>query len=206
MRCKSILFVALMSAIALLSTANTAKAQRGRTARPAPARATTYRYQAGYYPYYRYGYPRYYNYSPFWYGSPYLPYYSYYYVPPTTYYVPTPSYDVVPPTSYYPAPIYGVQPTAPVTASAEIRVILPDAQAMVWFDGQPTTSTGSERFYHTPPLALGGSHQYRIGASWRQGGHNITQERVVSVMPGQTTTVDFRQGVSEEVSPPVLGK
>jgi uncharacterized protein (TIGR03000 family) len=117
-----------------------------------------------------------------------VPTYSYYYAPTPTYYdVPTPTY---------------VQATPVAAATAAIRVILPDPQAIVWFDGGVTSSTGTERLYHTPALAYGGTYTYRIRASWTQAGRQITQERVVSVTPGQPVVVDFTQTAAELLPSP----
>jgi len=75
--------------------------------------------------------------------------------------------------------------------NAEIRVLVPDPQARVWFDGNPTQQTGTERWFYTPPLQAGANNTYRVRASWMQGGQEVTQEKVVNVNPGQSTTVAF---------------
>lgn len=106
--------------------------------------------------------------------------------------------------SYYSAPSYAYpqaapynnQP-APVTDDyAHIRVLVPDPQAKVWFDGAATSSTGTDRIYHSPALAAG-SYSYRIRASWMQKGEPVTQEAVVNVTPGQTAVVDFTRPVQK---------
>lgn len=130
-------------------------------------------YRSGYYSPYRSGYYSPYRssyYSPYWYDS-------YYYQPGTTYYS-TPSVQYV-----QPAP-----PTA-VAEGASIRVILPDPQAKVWFDDRLTAQQGTDRWFHTPAITATGT--YRIRASWMVGGSEVVQERVVTVSPGQSFTVDF---------------
>jgi uncharacterized protein (TIGR03000 family) len=119
-----------------------------------------------------------------WYDSYTYPSYSYYYAPPTQYYSP--------PTQYYPPPTQYYDPPAQAVADyANVRVILPDPQARVWFDGSLTSQTGTDRLYHTPSLTAGSTYSYQIRASWTQGGREVSQERTVSVTPGQTTLVDF---------------
>ena len=86
--------------------------------------------------------------------------------------------------SYYPA-VEGI-PNA-----AQIRVILPDAQARVMFDGAPTTQMGTVRLYHTPSLTVGAANQYRVQAVLMQNGREVTLERTVSVAPGMTYVLDF---------------
>jgi uncharacterized protein (TIGR03000 family) len=133
-------------------------------------------YGRGYYPgYYNQGY----------YGSS---YYSPYYGPYSSGY-----YSTYPSTSYYysPAPSYYVNP-APVTDNtANIRVLLPDPNARVWFNGNLTSQQGTDRLFTTPPLSYGTANVYMIRATWMQGGREVTQERTVSATPGGTFVVDF---------------
>ena len=198
MSSKYFLIPAVLSFAGLLVAANAAHAQRGRGGRAGyqPAYRSTSAYH---YSQYRPYYPAYVNRS-LWVAP-------YYYVPSYSYYAPTyvaPTYSYYPPTySYYsPSPEYGVQPAAATTATANIRIVLPDPQATVFFDGHATTSTGTERLFHTPALAFGGTYTYQIRASWVQGGRRVTQERTVSVVPGQTIVIDFTQPLSENVPPP----
>jgi len=115
-------------------------------------------------------------------------------------------YDPYPSTSYYydPAPTY-VQPAptyvrpAPVADAAHIRVLLPDGNARVWFDGALTQQTGTDRMFHTPALTAGMNYSYRIRATWMQGNREMTQERVVNVTPGSTSVVNFNQTSGEQI-------
>lgn len=128
--------------------------------------------------------------------SPFYPYpaYGYGYDP---YYAPRYSY-YLPPTVIVQQPV----PQAPVSNSATIRVLIPDPEAKVWFDGAATKQTGTERYFHTPDLEPGGSYTYRIRAEWVQKGQKMIQEQVVAVTPGRTSQADFTQPFSEEVPPP----
>jgi uncharacterized protein (TIGR03000 family) len=90
---------------------------------------------------------------------------------------------------YYAAPI--VANPAPVADYANIRVIVRDAQARVWFDGKATSQSGSDRLFSTPPLATGAASTYHVRAAWMQDGREVSLERIVSVTPGQTAVVDF---------------
>lgn len=92
----------------------------------------------------------------------------------------------------------------PQPRNAQIRVILPDAQAKVWFDGNLTSSTGTERNYHTPDLAAGASNTYRIRATWMANGREVTQEQAVPVQVGRMSIADFTRPVTEGVAPPPL--
>jgi len=126
-------------------------------------------------------------YSPNWYDSYSYPQSSYY---APQYYTPAAEY-------YTPATEVYVDPVP--ANSAQIRVTLPDPNARVWFDGNATQQTGTDRLFHTPSLQAGVANTYRIRASWMQGGREVTQERVVNVNPGQRLAVDFSQPISERL-------
>jgi len=89
----------------------------------------------------------------------------------------------------------------PAASAANIRVLLPEPTAKVWFDTTLTNQGGTERLFHTPPLTSG-SYSYRIRAAWIQNGKEMIQEAVVNVTPGQTTTVDFTRPTSEPLPLP----
>ena len=92
-------------------------------------------------------------------------------------------------TSSYYSPETEVQPS---NGSATIRVIVPEPDARVYFDGTLTKQSGTDRVFHTPSLDSGLSNSYRIRAIWIRNGVNATQEYVVDVTPGATTVVEFR--------------
>jgi uncharacterized protein (TIGR03000 family) len=94
--------------------------------------------------------------------------------------------------------------TAPASSKATIHVVLPDPNATVIFSGHKTTSTGTERVYHTPDLAPG-TYQYQLRATWMQDGQQMTRDQIVSAVPGKTTDVIFSP--SSDIAPAVsLGK
>jgi uncharacterized protein (TIGR03000 family) len=89
---------------------------------------------------------------------------------------------------YYAAP---ASPPNPAAVAAAVRVIVPDPQARLWFDGQRIEQSGTDRRYQTPPLPPGTTYHYQVRAAWMQGGREVAKERDVRVTPGQTTVVDF---------------
>jgi uncharacterized protein (TIGR03000 family) len=199
---KYVLFPVILCCAGLLATATPVHAQRGGRGAPGGFRGGVYPggvYRGGPYHYgYGYGFGGFglgigfyggYWYDPFWYG----PGYGYYY-PPTV---------VV----GGPAAIAGMQATpAPVPEgapkNAQIKVLLPDANAKVWFDGNATTSTGTERIYHTPDLSPGTNPTYRIRAAWIANGKEMIEERIVPVAPGRGSVADFTRPYSEPLPPP----
>jgi len=74
--------------------------------------------------------------------------------------------------------------------SAQVRVIVPP-DAKVWFAGQETTQTGSERDFSSPALTPGKNYYYEVRARWMQNGKPVDQTRRVKVLANQTTTVAF---------------
>jgi len=176
-----------------------------------------YYYNGTYYGNYGYGsmpsypggysyYPNYYSnygYSPYNYSNSYYysPGYSYY-TPGTTYY--TPGYsNYTPGYSYYSWPRYYAPETEsrnsaysePNSATVTILVSNPDAE--IWFDDTRTTQRGMERTYQTARLQNAGT--YLIKARWNENGRTVERERQVNVQPGQSVTVDFRDG--EKIAP-----
>lgn len=138
----------------------------------------------GVYPY-GYGYP--YAYPPLVVGGA----YSYY--PPTVVVQGQPAVDVQP---------QQPSPGEAAPKNAQIKVLVADPNAKVWFDGSPTTSTGTERLYHTPDLAAGATNTYRIRAAWIVNGKEVVQEQVVPVQSGRGSVVDFTRPASEGIAPP----
>jgi uncharacterized protein (TIGR03000 family) len=130
-------------------------------------------------------YPRYYGYYgawPYYYGSyPYSGYsdsFPYTYSPDWS----SPAYD----SRYYGS--YG-----DVTSSdtrAQITVSVP-VDAEIWFEGSKTTSTGSVREFHSPPLTPGGRYTYEVRVRWNENGHEVTQTQKVQVTAGTHVNMHF---------------
>lgn len=140
-----------------------------------------------------YGYGHHHHY-PYGYSYSYPSIYSgYSYYSPTLYsgsYYATPVYSSVP---NYGTPAVGlpVQPAAPVGNVARVEVVVPSADAQVWVEGVEMASRGTNRVLESPELAPGRSYTYTIRASWNQGNQTVGDERKVDVVPGQTFSVDF---------------
>lgn len=89
--------------------------------------------------------------------------------------------------------------TAPEVApaadlSATVRVLVPDPQATVWFDGRRTSTTGTTRSFQTPQLEIGRTYQYDVRAAWDEGGRTVSEERTATVTAGGTVILDFTEG------------
>jgi uncharacterized protein (TIGR03000 family) len=79
---------------------------------------------------------------------------------------------------------------APASGNATITVLVP-ADAEVFFDGSPTTETGTQRVFATPALEAGSNYSYAIRACWTQDGRPVQQTRTVPVAAGANVRVDF---------------
>jgi uncharacterized protein (TIGR03000 family) len=88
--------------------------------------------------------------------------------------------------SYYPTPV-----NQNLGDSAQIRVILPDAQAKVFFDNRATTSMGNDRLFVTPALPAGTPNSYVVRCTWMQNGQEVTREQALSCTANTTYVVDF---------------
>lgn len=134
-------------------------------------------------------------------------YYPSYYYPSDYYYAP--SYYSYPPTTYtYPRTTMAYPPTSPpapealAANQAKIQVVLPDPEAQVFFDGSKTSSLGRVRLYDPPTVSPGQTLTYKISVTWNQGGTPVSDVRVVNVVGGRVTVVDFTQPATETVPPP----
>ena len=85
---------------------------------------------------------------------------------------------------------------------ATMVVLLPRADAKVWFDGSATSQQGMERSFYSPPLDPGSTYTYTIRARWMENGQPIERERRVNAQPGRSVTVSFRGDSAENLQTP----
>lgn len=96
----------------------------------------------------------------------------------------------VAPLAVSPAARVSPTPALPLRAKTSVRVTVP-ADAQVWFDGKPTTTTGSVREFNTPPLKPGSQYSFAIRARWNENGREVNQTQQVQFVPGQFLDVSF---------------
>jgi len=118
--------------------------------------------------------------------------------------------------NYAAAPVYGPTYAANTMSSyqsfysgpqgdpnaAQIRVLVPDPNAQVLFDGTPTQQRGTYRVFVTPPLRSGKESHYTVSASWMENGQRVNRERRVTVSPGAQVTVNLGEGGGTGNMPP----
>ncbi len=56
--------------------------------------------------------------------------------------------------------------------------------AVLWVEGTQTRSRGRTRYFLSPPLLPGCMYNYRIAVAWIEGGHWVSQTRMVPVQAG----------------------
>jgi len=106
--------------------------------------------------------------------------------------------------SFYPPANGPVAPNvgmpSPNDGRARVVVTVP-ANAQVFWNGSPSTLTGSTRYYTTLPLTPEGAMQ-RFEARWMgQDGQPVSQIRDIRAMPNATVTVDFTRPEAEGKAP-----
>jgi uncharacterized protein (TIGR03000 family) len=80
--------------------------------------------------------------------------------------------------------------STPASGTATIRVRLP-ADARLYFEGELTTSTGPDRVFQSPALALGRNYRYDVKAVWNDNGQEVVRQRSVLVRAGREVDVDL---------------
>jgi uncharacterized protein (TIGR03000 family) len=80
---------------------------------------------------------------------------------------------------------------APQNDRANIRVILPRADAKVWFSDSPTEQTGEMRQFVSPKLEPNKNYAYDVKVQWEENGKLVNHKRHVKVSPNSSVSVDF---------------
>jgi uncharacterized protein (TIGR03000 family) len=83
-------------------------------------------------------------------------------------------------------------PTQDGTANAATIGMQVPSGARVWFDGQATTQTGSDRTFVTPSLTPGSEYVYRIRVQWNENGQAVERTREVTVHAGDRIQVNVQ--------------
>jgi uncharacterized protein (TIGR03000 family) len=68
--------------------------------------------------------------------------------------------------------------------------------ARVWIEGDPTTSTGKERFYKSPLLTPDKEYHYVVRVAWAEDGHWVSKESTIPVTAGQMQCFFIRKAAT----------
>jgi uncharacterized protein (TIGR03000 family) len=75
--------------------------------------------------------------------------------------------------------------------TAQVRVIVPAANAKLWFEGSPTRQDGLVRLFESPALKPGHEYSYDIKAQWKENGKEVSRTIHVDVRANALVTVNF---------------
>jgi uncharacterized protein (TIGR03000 family) len=81
---------------------------------------------------------------------------------------------------------------------ARVRVMVPNNQVYLWFNGQMTTQGGRDRTFVTPALEPGSEYTYTVRGYWASEEGDRSWEKEVTVQPGQETVVRFPESEAIE--------
>lgn len=98
--------------------------------------------------------------------------------------------------------LYYVPETAPQYAA--LTIVVPTADAQVWFGDTAMAQRGTVRVFHSPSLETGKRFVYTIKARWMEQGQTVERDRHVDVQAGQRVTVDFRNSSENAPAPDAL--
>lgn len=97
-----------------------------------------------------------------------------------------------------------VAPTAepPAPPQASINVTVP-ADAVVFVNDRPTTSTGANRNYISRGLSYGRTYAYQIRVEFERNGEKVVENKVVRLQAGQSEQLNFGDGeqMAKETEP-----
>ncbi len=89
-------------------------------------------------------------------------------------------------------------------AAANLIIQVPDPEARLEVDGEPTQQKGVTRRFVSPPLKPGTRYSYHLQLWFWESGKMIVRKRTVPVRAGETTTVDLRKPAEGDVTPDVI--
>jgi uncharacterized protein (TIGR03000 family) len=109
-------------------------------------------------------------------------------------------------------PLYrpNTPPGAPVEAAPAVQALDPNAVvvearvpagAEIWFDGERTFQTGTDRVFTSPPLAPGLTYHYEVLARWTENGRPVQQAQRVAVRAGDRVRLIFPKPPVQDAAP-----
>jgi uncharacterized protein (TIGR03000 family) len=75
------------------------------------------------------------------------------------------------------------------------------AGAEIWFDGERTAQTGTDRVFTSPPLAPGMTYHYEVVARWTENGRLVQQAQRVAVRAGDRVRLTFPRPPAQDAAP-----
>jgi uncharacterized protein (TIGR03000 family) len=100
------------------------------------------------------------------------------------------------PTKYTISTISVPQKVGEVDADRVVLMAHVPEDARVWIGGDPTTSTGTERFYKSPRMTPDGEYHYAVRVAWAEDGHWVSKETIIPVTAGQMQCFFIRKAAT----------
>jgi uncharacterized protein (TIGR03000 family) len=72
-----------------------------------------------------------------------------------------------------------------------VTVKVPQPGAEVLVDGKPTTQTGTDRTFESPPLDAGTRYKYTVTARWMEGGQPVERSQDAIGTAGEVVRLEF---------------
>jgi uncharacterized protein (TIGR03000 family) len=79
----------------------------------------------------------------------------------------------------------------PGQAQTTLQVRVPDPNAQVTIDNQPTAQRGTDRVFAVPQLEAGKTYSYTVRATWMDGAREVSREKKIEFKAGEPLTVNF---------------
>jgi uncharacterized protein (TIGR03000 family) len=91
---------------------------------------------------------------------------------------------------YDPSPAYYPQPQAVDGNAVTIRMQVPGS-ARIWFDGEATSQTGTDRTFVSPSLPTGREYVYHVRVQWVENDKAVERTRDVTVHAGDRINLNI---------------
>ena len=80
-----------------------------------------------------------------------------------------------------------------VNSTAMLGILMPTADAELWFEGVKSDDKGLEREFRTPKIEPNKDYSYDLKARWMENGKEMERVRHVTFRAGEAVMVDFRK-------------
>jgi uncharacterized protein (TIGR03000 family) len=109
---------------------------------------------------------------------------------------PLPAVITAPPVKYTISVTTVPQKAGEVDADRVVLMAHVPEDARVWIEGDPTTSTGTERFFKSPRMTPDQEYHYMVRVAWAEDGHWVSKESSIPVTAGQMQCFFIRKAAT----------
>jgi uncharacterized protein (TIGR03000 family) len=87
-------------------------------------------------------------------------------------------------------PLY-TDPSPKPSGILMVEVRVPNANAIVYVNNQPTRQSGVIRTFASPQLPEGDAYEYDVRVEWTANGRRVSRTKTINGKPGENLVVDF---------------